>query len=109
LTATSIAAASLKESLEETLTVVALGLSGPLRAFFATTNTIENVMSSVRNVTANVTRRRKGDMIKRWIGLSFLTAAKRFRRVKGFRQTSALMQALRSEDATAADPKTAIA
>ncbi len=86
------APASLKEGLDETLTVVALGLTGPLRAFFATTNAIENVISSVRDVTANVKRWRKGDMVERWTGLSFLTAAKRFRRVKGFRQMPALVQ-----------------
>jgi putative transposase len=103
------AAASLKEGLEETLTVVALGLAGPLRAFFATTNAIENVMSSVRDVTANVKRWRKGDMVKRWTGLSFLTAAKRFRRVKGFRQMPALVQALQSKEAAVIDAKTAVA
>jgi putative transposase len=103
------AAASLKEGLEETLTVVALGLSGSLRAFFATTNAIENVMGSVRDVTANVKRWRRGDMIKRWLGLSFLTAAKRFRRVKGFRQMPALVHALRSKEAAVVDAKTAIA
>ena len=103
------AAASLKEGLEETLTVVMLGLSGSLRAFFATTNAIENVMGSVRDVTANVKRWRRGDMISRWLGLSFLTAAKRFRRVKGFRQMPALVQALRSTEASIVDAKTAIA
>ena len=102
-------AASLKEGLEETLTVIALGLSGSLRAFFATTNAIENVMGSVRDVTANVKRWRRGDMISRWLSLSFLTAAKRFRRVKGFRQMPALVQALRSTEASVVDPKTAIA
>jgi transposase-like protein len=103
------AAASLKEGLEETLTVVALGLSGSLRAFFATTNAIENVMGSVRGVTSNVKRWRKGDMIKRWLGLSFLTAAKRFRRIKGFKQMPGLVHSLRSKEATAIDAKTAIA
>lgn len=103
------AAASLKEGLEETLTVVALGLSGSLRAFFATTNAIENLMGSVRDVTANVKRWRRGDMITRWLGLSLLTAAKRFRRVKGFRQMPALVQALRPKDAAVVDPKAAIA
>ena len=103
------AAASLKEGLEETLTVIALGLSGSLRAFFATTNAIENVMGSVRDVIANVKRWRRGDMISRWLGLSFLTAAKRFRRVKGFGQMPALVQALRSTEASVVDAKTAIA
>jgi hypothetical protein len=48
-------------------------------------------------------------MISRWLGLSFLTAAKRFRRVKGFRQMPALVQALRSTEASVVDAKTAIA
>jgi transposase-like protein len=103
------AAASLKEGFEETLTVVALGLSGSLRAFFATTNAIENVMSSVRDVTGNVKRWRRGDMINRWLGLSFLTAAKRFRRIKGFRQMPVLVQALRSKEQAFVDAKMAIA
>jgi transposase-like protein len=100
------AAASLREGLEETLTIVKLGVTGSLRAFFCTTNAIENVMGSVRDVTANVKRWRKGDMIKRWIGLSFITAAKRFRRIKGYKTMSMLVAALEDkEQAASVDSK----
>ena len=40
------AAASLREGMEETLTVWKLGLPEQLRRFFATTNAIENVLGS---------------------------------------------------------------
>jgi transposase-like protein len=100
------AAASLKEGLEETLTVVKLGLTGSLRAFFSTTNAIENVMGSVRDVTANVKRWRKGDMLRRWVGLAFVKAGKSFRRIKGFRGMPQLVSALRgASDAAAVDLK----
>src|SRR6266436_5111232 len=59
------AAASLREGLEETLTVLTLGLPPRLRRFFATTNCIENLIGIVRHVTRNVTRWRDGTMIRR--------------------------------------------
>jgi hypothetical protein len=96
----------LREGLDETLTIVKLGVTGSLRAFFCTANAIENVMGSVRDVTANVKRWGKGDMLKRWIGLSFMTAAKRFRRIKGYKSMSMLVAALESrEQAVSVDSK----
>ena len=62
------AAASLREGLEETLTVLTLGLPTRLRRFFATTNCIENLIGTVRHVTRNVKRWRDGRMIRRWVG-----------------------------------------
>jgi transposase-like protein len=94
------AAQSLREGLEETLTVVKLGLVGSLRAFFSTTNAIENVMGSLRVTTANVKRWRKGDMLERWLGVAFLKAGKSFRRIKGFKGMPTLVNALRSEERT---------
>jgi putative transposase len=49
------AAASLREGLEETLTVVRLGVSKSLRHTLATTNLIESALSVTRRVTARVT------------------------------------------------------
>jgi putative transposase len=49
------AAVSLREGLEETLTVVRLGMSGALRRTLATTNPIESALSVTRRVTARVT------------------------------------------------------
>ena len=54
------AAASLREGLEETLTVLTLGLPTRLQRFFATTNCIENLIGTVRHVTRNVKRWRDG-------------------------------------------------
>jgi transposase-like protein len=97
------AAASLREGLEETLTVHKLGLSGSLRAFFATTNAIENLIGTVREVSGNVKRWRKGDMVKRWAGIGLVEAQKRFRRIRGHRGMPALVNALRPNAAASID------
>ena len=89
------AAASLREGLEETLTVLTLGLPPRLRRLFATTNCIENLIGMVRHVTRNVTRWRDGTMIRRWVGLGLGRAAARFRRIKGHRELATLATALR--------------
>jgi putative transposase len=60
------AAASLREGLEETLTLVRLGVARALRRTLATTNPIESSLSVTRRVTARVTRWRDGDMRRRW-------------------------------------------
>ncbi len=63
------AAASLREGLEETLTVVRLGVPATLRRTLATTNPIESALSVTRRVTARVTRWRDGDMRKHGVQL----------------------------------------
>ena len=95
------AAASLREGLEETLTVVKLELPLTLRRSLATTNSIENLVSSIRRVTRNVKRWRGGDMIRRWAGLGLFNAAKRFRRIKGYREMPKLVAALRTVEVKA--------
>jgi putative transposase len=89
------AAASLREGLEETLTVLTLGLPTRLQRFFATTNCIENLIGTVRHVTRNVKRWRDGRMIRRWVGLALGRAATRFRRIKGHGELDTLTTALR--------------
>lgn len=91
------AAASLREGLEETLTVVRLGISGALRRTLATTNPIESALSVTRRVTARVTRWRDGDMRRRWCVAGLLRAEAKFRRVKGHRAMPALLKALEAE------------
>lgn len=95
----SDAAASLREGLEETLTVLKLGLPPRLRRFFVTTNAIENLIGTLRHVARNVKRWRDGTMIRRWVGLGLLRAAARFRRIKGHGDLGALATALRSDAA----------
>src|SRR6266850_6277564 len=88
------AAASVREGLEETLTVLKLGLPPALRRFFATTNCIENLIGTLRHVTRNIRRGRDGDMRRRWLGLGLLRAAERFRRIKRHGELGTLVTAL---------------
>src|SRR3989454_855875 len=88
------AAARVREGLEETLTVLKLGLPPALRRFFATTNCIENLIGTLRHVTRNIKRWREGDMRRRWLGLGLLRAAERFRRIKRHGELGTLVTAL---------------
>ncbi len=65
------AAASLREGLEETLTVTRLGLSSSLLRTFKSTNPIESMISVARDVTGNVKRWRAGSMILRWTAAGY--------------------------------------
>lgn len=91
------AARSLKEGLEETLTVLKLDLPPLLQRLLSTTNTIENLMSSIRHVTRNVKRWRNGSMVRRWVGLGVAHAQTKFRRIKGHASLPALVLALRGK------------
>jgi transposase-like protein len=89
------AAASLKEGLEETLTVHKLGIAVLLRKTLCTTNPIESCFSVARTVTGRVKRWRGGDMVQRWAVASLLRAEKKFRRIKGFKEIPKLLTALK--------------
>jgi putative transposase len=89
------AAESLKEGLEETLTVIKLGLPDILRKFFSTTNAIENLMGSIRKVTRNVKRWRSDQMARRWVTAAIERARDRFRNIKGHKSIPVLVAALR--------------
>lgn len=88
------AAASLREGLDETLTVLALRLPPTLRRSLCTTNAIENLIGHVRRVGANV-KTWKGDMRRRWAWLAISDAQARFHRIKGHQDLPALESALR--------------
>lgn len=88
------AAASLREGMEETLTVLKLGLSERLRRSLSTTNSIESTLGTVRRVSRNV-KRWKAGMVRRWVAMGLLTAQKRFRRIKGHHDLPQLIAALR--------------
>lgn len=88
------AAASLKEGLEETLTIHKLGVTGLLRKTLSTTNPIESCFSVTRTITGRVKRWRGGDMLQRWAAAALLRAEKKFRRVQGYREIPKLIAAL---------------
>jgi putative transposase len=87
-------AASILEGLDEILTVIRLGLPGELRRSLACTNIIENMMGTVRRVCRNVKRWQDASMALRWTSAAMLEAAKGFRRLKAYKQLSALRAAL---------------
>jgi len=89
------AAASLKEGMEETLTLHELGLPESLRKSLTTTNIIESAFSTVRNKTGRVKRWSGGDQAQRWAASALLWAEKSWRRIKGFRQMPQLAEALK--------------
>ena len=88
------AASSLREGLEETLTVTRLGLSPSLLRTLKSTNPIESMISVARTVTGNVKRWRDGAMILRWTAAGVLEAEQQFRRVNGYRDLQLLRIAL---------------
>ncbi len=103
------AAASLREGLEETLTVLRLGLPEQLRKTLRSTNPIESAFDKVRMHCLNVKRWRNGQQVLRWSAAGLLEAEKRFRRIKGYRQLPMLAQALSKQAApeSSSDVKTA--
>ena len=66
------AAGSLKEGLEETLTLHKLGLSAELKKSLNTTNCIESVMSQLAQYTDKVDRWRDSYQLLRWTAASLL-------------------------------------
>jgi len=92
-------AASILEGLDEMLTVNRLGLPAQLRRSLACTNSIENVMGTVRRVCRNVKRWRNAAMALRWTAAGMLEAAKGFRRLKANKQLPVLRAALAAHHA----------
>ncbi len=77
------AAASLREGLEETLTVTRLGVRGRLKRTVMSTNPCESMIETVRRIARNVKRWQNGDMCLRWTAAGMLEAERQFRRVIG--------------------------
>lgn len=92
------AAGSVREGLEETLTVLSLRLSARLQRSLVTTNAAESLLSRTRHVKRNVKRWRGGAMMLRWVAAGVLEAVKGFRRVKGCGDMPRLVAALRARD-----------
>src|SRR4051812_6161358 len=77
------AAASLREGLEETLTVTRLGVRGRLKRTLASTNPCESMIETVRRTSRNVKRWQNGDMCLRWTAAGMLEAERQFRKIIG--------------------------
>lgn len=88
------AAASLREGLDDTLTLLKLGVTGALYRTLRTTNPVENLQGTIRRVTRNVRRWRGGSMAIRWVATAVIDAEGRFRRIKGARDIPRFLRAL---------------
>jgi transposase-like protein len=93
------AAASLREGLDETLTVLRLGVPPTLARTLRSTNAIESMISVCREHASNVKRWRDGQMALRWCAAGMVEAGKQFRRVNGHLHLPALRTALERESA----------
>jgi len=93
------AAASLREGLEETLTVMRLGLPENLDRVLSSTNLIENLFSRVREIGRRVKRWQSGTMVLRWTAAGVLEAERGFRKLIGYRAMPILVAALHTRDA----------
>ena len=92
-------AGSILEGIDEMLTVNRLGLPAQLRRSLACTNSIENVMGTVRRVCRNVKRWRNASMALRWTAAGMMEATKGFRRLKAHKQLPILKAALAARQA----------
>ena len=84
------AAASLREGMEETLTVTRLGVRGRLKRTLASTNPCESMIDTVRRVARNVKRWHNGDMCLRWTAAGMLEAEQQFRKIIGYHDLAKL-------------------
>jgi putative transposase len=98
------AAASLREGLAETLTVMRLGVPPTLARTLRSTNPIESMIEISRDHCTNVKRWRDGQMVLRWCAAGMVEASKQFRRVNGFMHLAALRKALEKTVAEAVTP-----
>ena len=98
------AAASLREGLDETLTVLRLGVPPTLARTLRSTNCIESMISVCREHAGNVKRWRDGQMALRWCAAGMVEAGKQFRRVNGHLHLPTLRAALERETAKSVVP-----
>lgn len=88
------AAASLREGLDETLTVIGLGLPRSLSRSLSTTNPIESLNDRLRTTARRVKHWGDGSMVLRWVLVGTLEAEQGFRRLKGYKDIPTFVAAL---------------
>ena len=98
------AAASLREGLHDTLTVLRLDVSPTLARTLRSTNCIESMISVCREHAGNVKPWPDGQMALRWWAAGMIEAGKPFRRVNGHLHLPTLRAALERETAKSVGP-----
>ncbi len=88
------AAASVREGMTETLTVLRLDVPPTLARTLRSTNAVESMISICRDHASNVKRWRDGQMALRWCAAGMVEAGKQFRRVNGHLHLQSLRDTL---------------
>ncbi len=88
------AAGSLREGLDDTLTLMRLAITGQLAKTLCSTNPCESMIEIVRHTQRNVKHWQDGDMRKRWTAAGMLVAEQQFRRIIGYRDLATLVIAV---------------
>jgi transposase-like protein len=88
------AAGSLREGMEETLTLARLGVRGNLKRTLESTNPCESMLEIVRRTQRNVKRWSSGEMALRWTAAGMLEAERQFRKIIGYRDLATLVVAI---------------
>jgi putative transposase len=88
------AAGSLREGMEETLTLTRLGVRGNLKRTLESTNPCESMLEIVRRTQRNVKRWSSGEMALRWTAAGMLEAERQFRKIIGYRELATLVIAI---------------
>jgi transposase-like protein len=88
------AAGWLREGLQDTLTLMRLGITGQLAKTLCSTNPCESMIEIIRRTQRNVKRWRDGDMRKRWTAAGMLVAEQQFRKIIGYRDLATLVIAV---------------
>ena len=91
------AANSLREGLEETLTMHKLQVPEQLRKSLSTTNCIESILAQVEQYTQRVDRWRNGAHIQRWVAAGLLEVEPRLRKIRGCRHLPLLRYKIKEE------------
>ena len=87
-------AGSLREGMDDTLTLMRLGITGKLATTLCSTNPCESMIEIVRYTQRNVKRWQDGDMRKRWTAAGMLVAEQQLRRIIGYRDLATLVIAI---------------
>ena len=85
------AGASLREGLDETITVQHLRVTGSLKRTLSSTNPVESMIEIVRKTQRNVKRWQHGDMALRWTAAGMSQAERQFRKIAGYKHLAPLV------------------
>jgi putative transposase len=91
------AANSLREGMEETLTLKRLGLGNQLAVTLSTTNTIENVNGLIEKHTRKIKRWTNSYMLNRWVAVALHLIEPKLLRIPNYRKLHLLGKALQNE------------